>query len=375
MKHKSRHKKYLKKALRLAAKGMFTTGANPRVGCLLVKNGQVIAEAYHQRVGEPHAEALALQQAGSKAAGATAYVTLEPCSHQGRNPPCADALIHAGIKRVVVCNDDPNPLVAGQGYDKLRNAGISVISGLLAERGDELNRGFFHRMHTGLPWVRCKLAQSIDGRTAMASGESFWITGKPARSHVQYWRGRSGAIITGIETVLADDCQLTVRPDQLPQKYRKLGHDFAQQQPLRVVIDSELRIPPAARVFEHAATVLVVTASKNRQKSQQLEALGAQVKVLPDQQGAVDLGAVIRYLGTIEINEVMVESGPTLAGAMLQQQLLDELLIFTAPVIMGSAARPLFKIDIEEMAKRLHIKPIQFKALGNDWLIRALVKQ
>jgi len=374
MKHKSRHKKYLKKALQEAAKGVFTTGANPRVGCVLVKAGKVIAKAHHQRVGEPHAEALALRQAGDQARGATAYVTLEPCSHQGRNPPCADALIKAGIKRVVVCNDDPNPLVAGEGYHKLSKAGIEVITGLLKRRGDALNRGFFHRMHTGLPWVRCKLAQSIDGRTAMASGESFWITGQPARSDVQYWRGRSGAIITGIETVLHDDCQLTVRPDDLPDKLRKLNQDFHEHQPLRVIVDSELRLPVDARILQQPSSVMVVTAADNPEKSQRLTDLGVTVEVLPDGHGSVDLKQVIRALGQREINEVLVESGATLAGSMLHQQLLDELLIYTAPVIMGSSARPLFKIDIEEMADRLHIEPIQYKQMGKDWLIRALVK-
>lgn len=374
MKHKSRHKKYLKKALREAAKGLFTTGANPRVGCVLVKAGTVIAKAHHQRVGKPHAEALALRQAGEEARGATAYVTLEPCSHQGRNPPCADALIKAGVKRVVVCNDDPNPLVAGAGYQKLRNAGIEVITGLLKQKGAELNRGFFHRMHTGLPWVRCKLAQSIDGRTAMASGESFWITGPPARKDVQYWRGRSGAIITGIETVLHDDCQLTVRADELPKPYHSFIHDFAERQPLRVIVDSELRLPLDARILQHPSSVVLVTAAENPEKSRQFSDLGVAVEVLPDQHGAVDLDAVIRYLGMREINEVLVESGATLAGAMLHQQLLDELLLYTAPVIMGSTARPLFKLAVEEMADRLHIEPILYKQMGKDWLIRALVK-
>ncbi len=373
MKHKSRHRKYMKKALKLASKGVFTTGANPRVGCVVVKGGQIIASAYHQRVGEPHAEALALQQAGEKAAGSTVYVTLEPCSHVGKNPPCADALIKAQVKRVVVCNDDPNPLVSGQGFAKLQAAGIEIVSGILANKGRDLNRGFLHRMETGLPWVRCKLAQSLDGRTAMASGESFWITGKEARADVQYWRGRSGAIITGIGTVLQDDCQLDFRPDDLSGKHRKNLVDEVSQ-PLRVVIDSQFRIPTEARILARPGQVLLVTATENQLKQQRLEQLGVTVKVMRSADAKVDLHQVIRYLGMHEINEVLLESGATLAGAMMSADLLDEFIIYTAPVIMGSTARPLLKISIEEMVSRHHIKAISSKAIGKDWRLRALIK-
>ncbi|WP_223789030.1 bifunctional diaminohydroxyphosphoribosylaminopyrimidine deaminase/5-amino-6-(5-phosphoribosylamino)uracil reductase RibD [Marinicella meishanensis] len=373
MKHKSRHRKYMKKALKLAAKGLFTTGANPRVGCVLVKGDQIVAQAFHQRVGEPHAEALALQQAGEQAAGATAYVTLEPCSHQGRNPPCADALIQAGIKRVVVCNDDPNPLVAGGGYDKLQAAGIEVIKGVLAKRGQASNRGFFHRMQTGLPWVRCKLAQSIDGRTAMASGESFWITGEPARADGQYWRGRSGAIITGIETVLQDDCRLDFRPEDLRKKHRKWLIDQPNQ-PLRVVVDSQMRLPLTAKILQPPGQVMLVVAQEDCDKVKQFKQLGVDVQVMPAIDGRVDLSQLLAHLGHLEINEVLVEAGATLAGAMLQQQLLDELLIYTAPVLMGSSGRPLLKLNIEEMADRHHIQVISTTSLGLDWRTQALIK-
>ncbi len=373
MKHKSRHKKYIKKALRLAQQGIFTTGANPRVGCVLVKNGKVIAQAHHQRVGEPHAEALALQQAGSDAAGSTAYVSLEPCSHFGKNPPCADALIQAKVKTVVVCNDDPNPLVAGKGYAKLQAAGIQVVSGVRKNQGAELNRGFFHRMQTGLPWVRCKLAQSLDGRTAMANGESYWITGQRARADVQYWRGRSGAIITGVETVLQDDCRLTVRPESLPDKYRKYPHDFDHNQPLRVIVDSQLRTPLKANILTNPKQVLICTVCDDMTKLSAFEQAGVAVKVMAGSTKQVDLHQVVRYLGMHEINEVLLESGATLAGAFMAEGLLDELIVYTAPVIMGSSGRPLMKIDIEEMADRLHIKAISTKSMGKDWCIRALV--
>jgi len=364
----------MKKALKLAAKGVFTTGANPRVGCVIVKNDRVVATAYHRRVGEAHAEALALDKAQSDAEGSTVYVTLEPCSHYGKNPPCAEALIKAKVKTVVVCNDDPNPLVAGKGYAKLKEAGIEVITGVLKNKGTELNRGFLHRMQTGLPWVRCKMAQSLDGRTAMASGESYWITGKKARADVQYWRGRSGAIITGIETVLADDCRMTVRPDSFSKSNKKLPHDFDEKQPLKLIIDSHLRIPLNAKIMYDPSRVLIVTASQDQQKIDALETAGFHVEQMSNGEGRVDLLKVLQFLGQQEINGVLVEAGATLSGAMLSAGLIDELLIYIAPVIMGSTARPLFKINIEEMSQRHHIKPISFKRVGDDWRIRALVK-
>ena len=361
----------MKRALRLAAHGLFTTAANPRVGCVLVKDGEIIAEAFHQRVGEPHAEALALKQAGSAAKGCTAYVTLEPCSHTGRNPPCADALVAAGVARVVVCNDDPNPLVAGQGFDKLRQAGIKVVRGIKTKRGMALNPGFFKRMQTGKPWVRLKSAQSMDGRTAMASGESQWITGKQARADVQYWRGRSGAIITGIETVLADDCRLNFRPEALSKKHQKLWQESTENQPLRVVVDSQLRMPLDASLLQTGGPVWVVCATAEETKAAALKALGVEVFQLPDAKGQVDLGALLESLGEAEINEVLVETGATLAGAFVQQKLVDELLIYVSPVLMGSSARPLFEFNIEEMSERLHIKVKSIRSMGQDWRIKA----
>lgn len=375
MKHKSVHRKFMKKALKQAAKGVFTTGANPRVGCVIVKDGKVLAKAFHQRVGERHAEVLALEKAGDEAKGSTVYVTLEPCSHHGKNPPCAEALIEAGVKQVVVCNDDPNPLVAGKGYIKLEQAGIEVISGVRFKKGQKLNAGFFKRMRQGLPLVRCKMAQSVDGRTAMANGQSHWITGEQARQDVQYWRGRSQAIITGIETVLHDDCRLNVRPDEFAKKYKKLSHDFADRQPLRIILDSQLRIPLDARILQQPESTLVVTAVHDRVKGQQLMDMGVPVEFFPGIDAQVDLPKLLQYLGQLEINEVLVESGGTLAGSFLQQGLLDELVIYTAPVIMGSNARPTFKLNIEEMSERLHIKPASIKHFGNDWRLRALIKR
>jgi len=363
----------MKRALRLAARGLFTTAANPRVGCVLVKDGEIIAEAFHQRVGEPHAEALALKQAGSAAKGCSAYVTLEPCSHTGRNPPCADALIAAGVARVVVCNDDPNPLVAGQGYDKLRQADIQVVRGIKTKQGTALNSGFFKRMQTGNPWVRLKSAQSIDGRTAMASGESQWITGKQARADVQYWRGRSGAIITGIETILADDCRLNFRPEAMSKKHQKLWQAGTENQPLRVVVDSQLRLPLDASLLQTGGAVWVVCAVANEGKVAALKARGVEVLQLPDADGHVDLKGLLAKLGEAEINEVLVETGATLAGAFVQQKLVDELLIYVAPVLMGSSARPLYEFNIEEMSERLHIKVKSIRSMGQDWRIKAKI--
>lgn len=375
MKHKSPQHKFMKKALAQAQYGLFTTGANPRVGCVLVKDDQIIAKAFHQEVGGPHAEALALQQAGDQAKGCTAYVTLEPCSHVGKNPPCADALIAAGIDAVVVCNDDPNPLVAGAGYNKLKAAGIAVTRGILTDEGAALNQGFLHRMQTGLPWVRTKSAQSIDGRTAMASGESVWITGPQARADVQYWRGRSGAIITGIETVLNDDCRLNFRADQLPKKQQKYVPDSAIKQPLRVVVDSQLRTPLDAKILADTESVLLATATADQNKHQAYTDRGIVVKHLPAADGRVDLKQLLIYLGGQQINEVLVESGARLSGAFLTAGLVDELIIYTAPVLMGSTGRPLFELNIEEMSNRHHINVTSIKAIGNDWRIRGLINQ
>ena len=362
----------MKKALRLAAHGLFTTAANPRVGCVIVKDKKIVGRAFHHRVGEKHAEALALAEAGKRARGATVYVTLEPCSHVGKNPPCADALIKAGVSTVVVCNDDPNPLVAGQGISKLEKAGIEVIRGIKKQRGEALNRGFFHRMQTGMPWVRSKSAQSLDGRTAMKSGESFWITGPEARADVHYWRGRSGAIITGIGTVLTDDCQLNFRPESLAKKQLKWAQGKAINQPLRVIVDSQLRMPHYANILQQPDQVLIVTAVSDENLLRPFRELGVNVQSMPADNGQVDLKQVCEYLGKQEINEVLIESGATLSGAFLAAGLIDEIIVYTAPVLMGASGRPLFQINIEEMSDRHHIEVTSIKAFGHDLRLCAL---
>ncbi len=362
----------MKKALRLAAHGLFTTGANPRVGCVIVKDKKIVGRAYHHRVGEKHAEALALKEAGKRAKGATAYVTLEPCSHVGKNPPCADALIKAGVSQVVVCNDDPNPLVAGQGINKLRQAGIEVLCGVRIKRGQALNRGFFHRMQTGMPWVRSKSAQSLDGRTAMASGESFWITGPEARADVHYWRGRSGAIITGIGTVLTDDCQLNFRPQTLAKKHLKWAKGKTINQPLRVIVDSQLRMPNYANILQQPDQVLIVTAVSDEHLLLPFKELGVNVQSIPAEDGQVDLYQLCQYLAKQEINEVLIESGATLSGAFLAAGLIDEIIVYTAPVLMGSSGRPLFQLNIEEMSDRHHIEVTSLKVFGKDQRLCAL---
>ncbi|HXY97693.1 MAG TPA: bifunctional diaminohydroxyphosphoribosylaminopyrimidine deaminase/5-amino-6-(5-phosphoribosylamino)uracil reductase RibD [Steroidobacteraceae bacterium] len=328
----------MQRALELAARGLTTTQPNPRVGCVIARNGRVIAESWHARAGESHAEVAALGAAGGQAAGATAYVTLEPCSHHGRTPPCVDALIAARVARVVYALADPNPQVNGRGAARLEEAGVKVEAGLLAAEAAELNAGFLKRMRTGRPWVRIKLAASLDGRTALANGASRWITGEAAREDVQHWRARSSAILTGTGTVLADDPRLDVR---LP------GEGGAgRAQPLRVVLDSSLRTPPEARLFTAAGEVLIVTAvpaSDPRWEPlcRALAARGARIETLPAVNERVPLPAVLDRLGELEINELQVEAGPTLAGELLRQGLADELLLYLAPKLLGPSARPL----------------------------------
>ncbi len=361
----------MKIALRQAKKGLFTTAENPRVGCVLVNCGHVVGKGYHKRVGEPHAEVFAINNADEFSQKSTAFVTLEPCSHFGKNPPCADALIKAGVKEVVVCNEDPNPLVAGKGMAKLKAAGITVNTGIKSKHGKNLNCGFFHRMQTGRPFVRLKMAQSLDGRTAMQNGESYWITGKKARKDVQYWRARSHAILTGVETVIQDDCRMTVRVDQLPKKYKKLPNDFDNYQPMRVILDTHLHVPLSAKVLQSIGRSVIMTASTNSSKIKHLQGLGVEVIQMPLSYNQIDLNAVLNWLGKEQINELLVETGATVAGAFLQQKLINQLIIYTAPIIMGSSARPLFEINSEEMQNRLHIEHFKIKQMGKDWRLIA----
>jgi len=326
----------MQRALTLAARGLETTDPNPRVGCVIAQRGRIVGEGWHARAGAGHAEVEALRAAGEAAAGAHVYVTLEPCSHQGRTPACAEALSAARVARVVYAVGDPNPLVNGRGAAALRAAGITVEAGLMEKEATELNAGFIKRMLQGRPLVRVKLAMSLDGRTALANGDSRWITGEAAREDVQHWRARSSALLTGIGTVLADDPRLNVRlPPAVPGGERR--------QPLRVVLDTQLRTPPHARLFGSAGEVLIFTAltAFEDQRADTLIARGARVESLPADGERVALPAVLDRLGELEMNEVLVEAGATLAGELLHAGLVDELLLYVAPKFLGAEARPL----------------------------------
>jgi diaminohydroxyphosphoribosylaminopyrimidine deaminase/5-amino-6-(5-phosphoribosylamino)uracil reductase len=357
------------KAIALAERGLYTTMPNPRVGCVLVRDGQIIGEGYHQCAGEAHAEVNAITAAGN-ALGATAYVTLEPCSHTGKTPPCCDALIEAKVAKVVVAMADPNPLVSGRGIDRLRQAGIEVEVGLLESEARQLNPGFIKRMQTDRPWVRVKLAMSLDGRTAMASGESQWITGSDARSDVQRLRARSCAIVSGVDTVIRDEAALTVRAGELGLD-EKAALLAAAKQPLRVILDSHLRLPINAKILRQAGRTIVVAAVKDGVAQQALEAAGAEVIYLPDNSGRIDLDAILVWLAELECNEILVEAGATLAGAFAEQQLVDQYTIYMAPTLLGSDARPLLNLPLSTMSQqqRLHIDSIS--PVGVDWRIDA----
>jgi diaminohydroxyphosphoribosylaminopyrimidine deaminase/5-amino-6-(5-phosphoribosylamino)uracil reductase len=351
------------RALHLAERGLNGTHPNPRVGCIIVKDGRVVGEGWHRQAGGPHAEIHALEQAGARAAGATLYVTLEPCCHHGRTPPCTEAVIAAGIKQVIVAMEDPNPQVAGKGLRVLQEAGIQVSQGLLAAEAEVLNCGFVMRMRSGRPWVRAKLAMSLDGRTALASGESQWITGAEARRDVHRLRARSSAIMTGVDTVLSDDPSLTVRLDDVE----------VQRQPLRVILDSRLRTPVKARLLGLPGDTLILT---GKQPATGDKAFGARVEVtgLPLADGRMDLAAVLQHLGDREINEVHLEAGATLSGALLAAGLVDELVIYLAPHLMGDAARGLFALPgLERMADRIELEISDIRAVGKDWRITARV--
>lgn len=350
------------RALELAGNGLCTTDPNPRVGCVLARDGRIIAEGWHERAGGPHAEPAALAMAGSAARGATAYVTLEPCSHFGRTPPCADALIAAGVAEVVYAMDDPNSEVSGRGAARLRGHGIKVRSGLMAGEAAALNPGYLKRRREGLPLVRVKLAASLDGRTALASGESQWITSEAARQDVQHWRARSSVVLTGIGTVLADDPSLDVR---LPGAWR---------QPLRVVLDSRLRTPCVARTLGREGRVLVIGTQEEEARRRALEQAGAEVALVPAQGGRPDLGEVLRLLAARGANEVWVEAGAQLAGAFLQQAMFDELVLYLAPTLVGPG-RPLAELPpLQKLADRLRLRFAEVHPVGDD-LRLVLVKE
>ena len=357
---------YMAHALRLAERGRYTTDPNPCVGCVIVNGGDIVGEGWHRKAGEPHAERLALAMAGDRARGATAYVTLEPCSHHGRTPPCAEALVEAAVGRVVVAMQDPNPLVAGQGIALLREAGIDTEIGLLEADAEALNRGFLQRMQHDRPYVRCKLAMSLDGRTAMASGESKWITGEAARGDVQLLRARSSAILTGIDTVLADDPSMNVRltPAELPG----VESDDYLRQPQRVVLDTRLRMLPRARMLSlPGETTIICGEGAPADSEAELRAAGAEVLRLPQLGGRIDLQRLMAVLAGRAVNELLLESGPTLAGAMLQAGLVDELIVYQAPHLMGHAARELVRLPgLDRMADRPVFVYTDVRRVGAD---------
>ncbi|MDS4025780.1 MAG: bifunctional diaminohydroxyphosphoribosylaminopyrimidine deaminase/5-amino-6-(5-phosphoribosylamino)uracil reductase RibD [Candidatus Contendobacter sp.] len=351
--------RYMACALALARRGLYHTDPNPHVGCVLVKDGIVVGEGWHQRAGAAHAEVNALNAAGERARGATAYVTLEPCCHYGRTPPCTDALLKAGIARLVAAMSDPNPQVAGKGFTILREAGVGVECGLLEAEARALNPGFIQRMTRSRPFVRLKLAMSLDGRTALASGESQWLTGAAARRDVQRLRARASAILTGIGTVLTDNPSLNVR---LPE---------ATRQPLRAILDTELRTPPTAQTLRLPGPVLIFTAVANSAAHESLRAAGAEMVLLPRAEQGLELPAVMAELARRECNEVHAECGPTLAGALLQAGLVDELVIYMAPLLLGDKARGLFQLpELTRMSERWELEILEMRAVGRDWRVR-----
>ncbi|QXG40423.1 bifunctional diaminohydroxyphosphoribosylaminopyrimidine deaminase/5-amino-6-(5-phosphoribosylamino)uracil reductase RibD [Pseudomonas viridiflava] len=360
---------YMARALELARKGLYSTHPNPRVGCVIVREGQIVGEGWHALAGEPHAEVHALRQAGEQARGATAYVTLEPCSHHGRTPPCADALVNAGVTRVVASMQDPNPEVAGRGLLRLMTAGIAVQCGVLEAEARALNKGFIKRMETGQPYVRVKLAMSLDGRTAMASGESQWITGPEARSAVQRLRAQSSVVLTGADTVLADKARLTVRPDELGLN-AELTALAAARAPLRVLIDGRLRVPLDAPFFQ-AGSALVATCAAASARGRYHDE-GHEIVAMADSAGHVDLRKLLTELGARGVNEVLVEAGPRLAGAFTRLGLVDEFQIFIAGKFLGSSARPLLDLPLAQMSEALELNIVEMRAVGNDWRVIAL---
>ena len=358
--------RHMARALQLARLGRYTTDPNPRVGCVLVREGQVVGEGFHRRAGEPHAERVAIADAGGKAAGATAYVTLEPCCHQGKTPPCTEGLLEAGVARVIAAMRDPNPLVAGKGLQQLADAGLEVACGLLEADARALNPGFIKRMSEQRPFVRLKLAMSLDGRTAMASGESQWITGEAARADVQKLRAGSSAIVTGIGTLLADDPSMNVRLSaaELPGVQ---GEEFVLQ-PLRVVLDSRVRTPVTARMLKLPGQTLVcVNESARQEQLDALLAVGAEVLRLPRGGGGLDLQALLAALAGRQVNEVLFECGAALAGAAMQAGIVDEMLVYLAPHLMGDKALGLVQLPgAERMADRIDLRLTDVRRIGED---------
>jgi diaminohydroxyphosphoribosylaminopyrimidine deaminase/5-amino-6-(5-phosphoribosylamino)uracil reductase len=352
---------FMGRALALAGRGLYTSTPNPRVGCAVVRDGEVVGTGWHEKAGLPHAEALALKAAGEHARGATLYVNLEPCSHHGRTAPCVEAVIAAGVKRVVAAVQDPNPKVAGMGFEKLRAAGIAVEEGLREEEARELNVGFFARMKRGRPWVRLKIAASLDGRTALASGKSQWITGEVARVDGHRWRARACAVLTGFGTVRDDDPQLSVRGVDTPR------------QPLKIVVDSKFETSPSARLLKDGKT-LVAGAVNDTKKIAALEAAGAETVVIANAQGKVELFKLMEELAQRELNEIHVEAGTKLNGSLLQAGVVDELLVYLAPCVIGDSGRGMFDVpELAELSQRKGLAIRDVERIGADVRILARI--
>lgn len=354
--------RFMARALELAQHGLFTTTPNPRVGCVIVNNGTIAGEGWHEKAGSAHAEVNALRATGADARGATAYVTLEPCNHHGRTPPCTQVLIQAGVARVVAAMKDPNPQ-AGGGLQTLAAAGIAVECGLMEAEARELNAGFISRMTRGRPWLRLKVAASLDGKTALANGASQWITGVDARRDGHAFRARACVVLTGIGTVKDDDPLLTVR--DVP----------TTRQPLRVLIDSRFEVPLSARIFD-GNPVLIAVAQEDPAKAAALRSMGVDCVRLPNAQGKVDLMALMRELGKRELNEVHVEAGFRLNASLLREGLIDELLLYFAPMLLGDSARGMFDIAaLTELSSAQRLQIFDQRAVGMDWRIRARLVQ
>lgn len=348
-------------ALRLARRGLYGTSPNPRVGCVLVRAGRVVGEGWHERAGSPHAEIHALNQAGAAARGATAYLNLEPCAHTGRTPPCVQALIAAGISRAVISMTDPNPLVSGRGRAALEAGGVTTEVGLLAAEAESLNAGFVKRMVSGLPWVRCKMAVSLDGKIAAADGDGKWISGEDSRADVQRLRAQSCAILTGIGTVLADDPRLNVRLESV------------ERQPLRAVFDRRLRFPPQAAMLAQPGRCLVLTLAGNRMAPARaaLEQAGAEVVIVDGPEESFALSALRHLASAEQVNELLLEAGPRLAGAMLAQGLVDELIFYQAPFLLGDRGADAFHLPgVRTLADAIPLKLIEMRRIGGDWRLR-----
>jgi len=355
---------HMARALRLAERGLYTTQPNPRVGCVIAQGEEVVGEGWHERAGEPHAEVFALRSAGARAQGATAYVTLEPCGLHGRTPPCADALIESRVARVVIAGEDVFQRNGGA-IERMRAAGIVVESGLMRDAARELNRGFFSRVERGRPWVRLKLAMSLDGRTALANGESKWITGAVARDDVQHWRAQSSAILTGIGTVLADDPHLSVR-------LASMQNQGKPSTTTRIVLDRELRTPAGAKVLDHSVSTLIFHAHGAKPAHSDFDR--AELIAVETRDGRLDLAQVLETLAARKVNELQVEAGPTLCGALLQGGWADELLLYVAPIVFGDRARPLLALpDLTEVTQARRLRIVDQRRIGDD--IRILYRE